>query len=107
MQVFMCSHVFIAAEFLGKITDKSLEFLPFFQGIEAIDPDFSITLLEDAADNSHKCCFSCTIWSKQTEHPVPDVERNTAESFERLLLFPDKGNGGYKFVDCLSYSPEP
>ena len=68
--------VFVSTEFLRQITDQSLQFFPFFLGIDAIegspehkylydaiDEYFSIALLEYAADDTHKGGFTCTVRS--------------------------------------------
>ena len=57
------SQIFVSTEFLRQITDLSLQFFPFFLGIDAIDEYFSIALLEYAADDTHKGGFTCTVRS--------------------------------------------
>src|SRR5512137_1601345 len=83
VKIFMGGHILIASELLGKITDQSLELLPFPAGVKTVDPNLSVALLQYSADDPHECCLSSTVWSQQSEHPVPNIKRNTAKGFER------------------------
>ena len=76
IQKFKSGHIFIGSEFLGEITDQSLQFLAFLHKIHFVYPDGTHTPVEHTANNAHECCLTGSIGAKKTEHTALYFQRN-------------------------------
>ncbi|MPN28050.1 hypothetical protein SDC9_175489 [bioreactor metagenome] len=48
------SHIFIRTELLWEEADQTLQLFPVYTGIQAVDPDGSVALLQNPSDNTHQ-----------------------------------------------------
>ena len=48
---------FVPAKLLWKISDKPLQLFPFFLGVNAIDPNLTVALLINSANNLTSFCI--------------------------------------------------
>ena len=74
IEEFVCGHILIGAEFLRKVSDKSLKLLAFFLEIDLVDLDCSHRLVQDTADDAHNSRFSGAVRAQQSEHAAFDLK---------------------------------
>jgi len=99
IQVGMGRHVLIHPEFLRQVADEALQLLPLFLGVDAVDPDLPVALLQDAANDADHGGLSCTVGAQKSEHACSNVQAHAFECFEFLALFAQDGQDAHKPVE--------
>ena len=85
-------HILVCPELLRQETDQALQLLPVDTCIQFVNPNTTIALFQNAANDAHQGGFACPVRTQETEHTRTDLERYTPESLERPAAFPDQRN---------------